>query len=497
MNDDYLKDTQATNIPSGKSFEEKTYIMSKPPEFQNVPNQVNTPHVQNVPNHMYIPSVQSVTNQIIRPPVQNVPDQIIRPPVQNVPNQINRPPVQNVPNQINRPPVQNVPNQINIPPVQNVPNQINRPPVQNVPNQINRPPVQSGYYQRSQQYPMQPAYAGIPNGYRYYYDKSPEQKEKDELHKSFSFSGKTTLILLGSLYLVAIIIIVVGFLSGVVKDTPSTQDPYSGLTPIGFYAYEGLSSLIGIFIPSLILAKSTKIPMNELFPFKKLEGKYLAALVFGGMAVCMIAQIAVSLLISNMYIFGIDLQTSLQQETASGLSDIIFSTICTAIIPALVEEFAFRGVVLGVLKKHDEVFAIFASAFLFGLLHGNFVQIPFAFIVGLVAAFVRVKSDSMLPCILIHFGNNFFAVLMTAASDLLPDTIDTLVESGVMFVLIIVGIFAIYYLVKNHKEIFEQKKPTTSFSFGELNKQFLSTGTVIACMVLLILSSIVLVSAVK
>ena len=237
--------------------------------------------------------------------------------------------------------------------------------------------------------------------------------------------------------------------------------------------------------------------MNELFPFKKLEGKYLAALVFGGMAVCMIAQIAVSLLISNMYIFGIDLQTSLQQETASGLSDIIFSTICTAIIPALVEEFAFRGVVLGVLKKHDEVFAIFASAFLFGLLHGNFVQIPFAFIVGLVAAFVRVKSDSMLPCILIHFGNNFFAVLMTAASDLLPDTIDTLVESGVMFVLIIVGIFAIYYLVKNHKEIFEQKKPTTSFSFGELNKQFLSTGTVIACMVLLILSSIVLVSAVK
>ena len=269
-----------------------------------------------------------------------------------------------------------------------------------------------------------------------------------------------------------------------------------GFSPIGFYAYEGLASLLGIFIPSVILAKASKIPMNELFPFKKLEGKYLAALVVAGMSVCMIAQIAVSVLIQNMTLFGIDLESSLDQKSASGLADIIFGSICTAVIPALVEEFAFRGVVLGVLKKHDEMFAIFASAFLFGLLHGNFVQIPFAFIVGLVAAFVRVKSDSMLPSILIHFGNNFFAVIMTAMSDLLESSLSSLIENAVMFVLIIAGIFAVYYLVKNHNEIFEQKKPGTNYSFKELNKMFLSSATVIVCMVVLILSSLFLVSAI-
>ena len=496
MNDEFMKDTQANDIPNGKSFEEKTYTMSKPPVSQSVHNQTYIPPVQSVPNQTNIPPVHSIPNQMNRPPVQSLPNQTNIPPVQSIPNQMNIPPVQSIPNQTNIPPVQSTPNQMYRPPVQNMPNQMNIPPVQNMPNQMYRPPVQGGYYQRPPQYPMQPAYSGVPNGYRYY-QPSPEEKEKDELHKSFSFSGKTTLILLGSLYLVSIIIMIIGFFSGIITDTPTLGDPYSGLTPIGFYAYEGLASLLGLFIPSLILAKSTKISMNELFPFKKLEGKYLAALVFGGMAVCMIAQLAVSLLISNMYIFGIDLESALDQETASGVADIVLSTVCTAVIPALVEEFAFRGVVLGVLKKHDEMFAIFASAFLFGLLHGNFVQIPFAFIVGLVAAFVRVKSDSMLPSILLHFGNNFFAVLMTAASDLLPDTINSLVESGVMFVLIIGGIFAINYLVKNHKDIFEQKKPTTRFSFAELNKQFLSTGTIIACMILLVLSSIVLVSVVQ
>ena len=103
----------------------------------------------------------------------------------------------------------------------------------------------------------------------------------------------------------------------------------------------------------------------------------------------------------------------------------------------------------------------------------------------------------MLPSILIHFGNNFFAVLMTTASELLPENIASLTEIGVMFILIIAGIPSIYYLVKNHKDIFEQKKPKTCFSFGQLNKQFLSTGTIIACMVLLVLSSIVLVTGIQ
>ncbi|MBQ2604906.1 MAG: CPBP family glutamic-type intramembrane protease [Acutalibacteraceae bacterium] len=348
----------------------------------------------------------------------------------------------------------------------------------------------------------QPAYAGAqvpaqyPYSYMYNYEQSPQELEKLKIKKDFSFAGKTTLILLGCLYLAVIIIEVFAVVCGVSKQIPDMKtDPYAGFTPMGFYLYEGLSSLIGIFIPSLILLKSTKIPMNELLPFKRVDTKFCTALIFGGMTVCMISQIAASIVITNFKLFGIDIDSALSSVTATSPFDILMNSVCTALIPALVEEFAYRGLVLGVLKKHDEAFAIFASAFLFGLLHGNFVQIPFAFLVGLVLAFVRVKSGSMLPGIIIHFGNNFFAVLATTASEAMSESNANIVEAVMMLLFIITGFISISYLVKNHKEIFEPKKSESSFKFGELTRMFLSTGTIIASMIILIILSLVLVAA--
>ena len=381
-------------------------------------------------------------------------------------------------------------------------------PVYQAPVQNNAPYQMP--YRAPAQMPMgynrypQPAYAGasLPAQYpynygMYNYTPSPQEAEKAKLKKTFSFTGKTTLILLGGIYLAAILIEVFAVVCGVSQRIPDMKtDPYMGFTPMGFYLYEGLASLLGIFIPALLLIKSSKMSFNEVLPFNKIEKKFGAALVFGGLAVCMIAQIAASILITNVSLFGIDIQSALETATAASPFDIFMSSICTALIPALVEEFAYRGLVLSVLKKHDEAFAIFASAFLFGLLHGNFVQIPFAFIVGLVLAFVRVKSDSMLPGIIIHFCNNFFAVIVTAAGEALPENISTIIQTVFMLLFIIAGFIAISYLVKNHKEIFEPKKSETSFRFGELTRMFLSTGTVIACMVILVIMSLVLVASV-
>ena len=76
----------------------------------------------------------------------------------------------------------------------------------------------------------------------------------------------------------------------------------------------------------------------------------------------------------------------------------------TAIVPAVFEEFAFRGVVLNKLRKFGDSYAIIMSAVLFGLMHGNLSQIPFAFILGLVIGFIAVKTNSIIPGILIHFS---------------------------------------------------------------------------------------------
>ena len=198
----------------------------------------------------------------------------------------------------------------------------------------------------------------------------------------------------------------------------------------------------------------------------------------------------------NFSLFGIDIYEGLETATATGILDLIMSTICTAVIPALVEEFAYRGLVVGILKDHDEMLAIFGSAFLFGMLHGNFAQIPFAFVVGLILGYVRVKTDSMLPGILIHFGNNFYAVVITILSEVLPEPYATLVDVAVILVLIVIGFIAANYLVKNYKDFFKIKSKKTYLTYKEKLNTFLKTGTVIASIVILTIMSFVLLLAV-
>ena len=48
------------------------------------------------------------------------------------------------------------------------------------------------------------------------------------------------------------------------------------------------------------------------------------------------------------------------------------------------EEILFRGFLLQNFKRYGVRFAIIFSAILFGIYHGNIVQTPFAFILGLM-----------------------------------------------------------------------------------------------------------------
>ena len=80
--------------------------------------------------------------------------------------------------------------------------------------------------------------------------------------------------------------------------------------------------------------------------------------------------------------FGFNYEVS-QTESPDGILGFMLTFIAIAVVPPLVEEFACRGLILGSLQKFGNGFAIVCSAILFGLMHGNFRQIPFAFLIGI------------------------------------------------------------------------------------------------------------------
>ena len=135
-------------------------------------------------------------------------------------------------------------------------------------------------------------------------------------------------------------------------------------------------------------------------------------------------------------------------ENAAGIFGFLLTVISTAVIPPLTEEFAFRGAVLGELKKHGEGFALITSSVLFGLMHRNFVQIFFAFLVGLILGFIRIKTGSIWVSIAVHALNNFLAVICDYLTDILPKSGAMLIYPITNIIYMLLGITGLLYVSK-------------------------------------------------
>lgn len=137
-------------------------------------------------------------------------------------------------------------------------------------------------------------------------------------------------------------------------------------------------------------------------------------------------------------------------ESAGGSLDSLSMFLYVGLGAPVAEEILFRGVALRSMEPYGKKFAIFASSVLFGLYHGNLVQIPFAFAVGLVLGYVTVEHN-IGWAIVLHMFNNL----------ILSDTLMRLMAplglpwSELWFWLLIIGcaIGAVVILIVNRQRI--------------------------------------------
>ncbi len=110
-------------------------------------------------------------------------------------------------------------------------------------------------------------------------------------------------------------------------------------------------------------------------------------------------------------------------ESVSGSSDTVSMFLYAAILAPISEEILFRGYILRTLRPYGKRFAILGSAFLFGLFHGNLLQTPYAFLMGLVLGYVAVEYSAWWAIALHGFNNLILADLLTRLTANLPDMV--------------------------------------------------------------------------
>lgn len=252
-------------------------------------------------------------------------------------------------------------------------------------------------------------------------------------------------------------------------------------------------SVLVIGIPFLIAARLLKrAKVEPVIEYAKPKDPVKSVLlVLIGFCGCLAANYVTSILRYIAEIVGIYSNYS-SEEFPTSTFDVIVMFVASSIIPPLIEEYALRGVVMGSLRKYGNTFAILASAFIFGVFHGNAVQLPFAFMCGLILGYAVIASGSIWTGVAIHALTNGISCLSSAitfyAGDKAAETYYSVIFAGG----IIIGILSLVLYLSRYKNerVLSEAGVGRELSLATKFGKFLSSPVMIIALILFIIQTL-------
>ena len=169
------------------------------------------------------------------------------------------------------------------------------------------------------------------------------------------------------------------------------------------------------------------------------------SVVMCGVALCLLANIVAALLTAAGHHFGLPKTEAFQMGDGS-FAALLLDLIVYAIVPAVMEEALLRGIVLQTLRPLGNGIAVTVSAALFGLMHGDMAQVPYATLMGLVLGFVFVYTDNLKITIVIHALANALAVVTGFMLQFSSAASATFWEMVILVVVLMMGAVAALWL---------------------------------------------------
>ena len=237
------------------------------------------------------------------------------------------------------------------------------------------------------------------------------QKQYDEY---YSRDAKRTISHAGmALFLLAVALIVS---QSVIDSLVSITIPSVVKSDWYIWALTALT-LIGISFPLyyLFMKKIPDSPKGEVVRLKPLR---FIKIFF----ICMSAMYITNIL-SSILTFMIALlkgETELINPAAEAIlnSNLLLSLLYAAVVAPVIEELIFRKILLDKLRRFGDIPAIVMTGIAFGLFHMNLSQFFYAAVIGVIFAYVTIKTNTVRYAILLHMMINFLStVVATFISD--------------------------------------------------------------------------------
>lgn len=178
------------------------------------------------------------------------------------------------------------------------------------------------------------------------------------------------------------------------------------LSGISNYATILLSQVL-VFLPGFFYCRRRGGRVRELLPYRKINFATVVLVV-----VCTYLMYPLIIVLNAISMIFTTSGSRAVMDMVQGQS-FVLGLLFTAILPACVEEFLFRGVFFSTYKKSRVLPAIFLSGFLFGCMHMNLNQFIYAFALGVYLAFLVEATGSIFSSMVAHFTLNATSVVVT------------------------------------------------------------------------------------
>ncbi|MCE5220927.1 MAG: CPBP family intramembrane metalloprotease [Clostridium sp.] len=219
-----------------------------------------------------------------------------------------------------------------------------------------------------------------------------------------------------------------------------------------------LPCIIGDIIVIIIAMKTTKVKIKkDIFSRNKSPKMFIFLGTVSCIGIGMISSVIYAIYSTILNIKGITIpQPDFNFPTQSVY--LILFLIYACLLGPILEEIIFRGFILKSMQKYGNLTAIIVSSILFSMFHLNLVQFVNPVLMGIVLAFIAIKSKSIVPSIIAHIFNNSITFTLLGISLLKMPLIESIFES----IYLLVGISALaLFVTKYRKDFIEVIKENT------------------------------------
>lgn len=169
-----------------------------------------------------------------------------------------------------------------------------------------------------------------------------------------------------------------------------------------------ITQIFLILAPALFFLRYTKSPIRETLSLKRPSPRFVLAAISLGFATVVLSMLILTVQ-TKFLPYSEEYAKQMQLMVMPPGRPLWQIILVAALMPAICEEFFFRGVLQGILKKNlPKQKLIIVIGILFGIFHMSMFRIIPTGLLGILLAYLTLASGSIFPSMCLHFMHNAY-----------------------------------------------------------------------------------------